>query len=56
MATMDQHAEKLLELVLPLAAKRALELGFDKVTAVLSKVRASLSTPQYEIEKALDDH
>jgi len=56
MASMDQHAEKLLELVLPLAAKKALELGFDKVTAVLSKVRASLSTPQYEIEKALDDH
>ena len=56
MAIMDQGAQDLAGLALSIAAKRALELGFDKLTTVLTKVRASLSAPQYEIEKALSDH
>jgi hypothetical protein len=48
--------DKLTEIVLTVGAKKALELGFDGMTSVLSRLKSNLSTPQFEIEKAISDH
>jgi Cdc6-like AAA superfamily ATPase len=53
---MNEGTQKLVEMALSVTARKAIELGFDKITSVLNKVQANLSTPQFEIEKALDDH
>jgi NACHT domain len=48
--------DKLAEVVLSGAMKKALELGFDNMTSVLKRLKSELSTPQFEIEKAISDH
>jgi hypothetical protein len=53
---MDPALEKLDELALTVGARRALDLGFDKLKSVLTRVKTELSTPQYEIDKAISDH
>jgi hypothetical protein len=53
---MDPGLEKITELVLTSAARRALDLGFDKLKSVLTRVKTELSTPQFEIDKAVSDH
>ena len=55
-AGMDPGLEKLTELVLTTGAQKALELGYDKLRSVLTRVKTELSTPQYEIDKAISDH
>jgi hypothetical protein len=53
---MDPEVGKLTELVLSAGARKALDLGFDKLKSVLTRVKTELSTPQYEIDKAVSDH
>jgi predicted NACHT family NTPase len=48
--------DKLAELALTAATKKALDLAFDGLNSVLKRVKSQLSTPQYEIEKAISDH
>jgi predicted NACHT family NTPase len=48
--------DKLVEVVVSGAMKKALELGFDNMTTLLKRLKSELSTPQFEIEKAIADH
>ena len=56
MASMNPLTARVGEIVLTGAAQKALDLGFDKLKSVLTRVRTELNTPQYEIDKALSDH
>ena len=53
---MDEAIKSFGEMALSVVGKKALEFGFDKVTAVLKKVDARLTTSQTELQKALEDH
>jgi hypothetical protein len=55
-AGMDPALERLGELALTTGTRKALDLGFDKLKSVLTRVKTELSTPQYEIDKAISDH
>jgi type IV secretory pathway ATPase VirB11/archaellum biosynthesis ATPase len=53
---MNSEARQFVELALSAGAKQALDVGFQKLTAVFHKVEVTISTPSYEIEKAISDH
>jgi len=55
-SAMVSEAQTLVDLVLTTAARKALELGFDKLTSVFTRVNVEISTPAFEIEKAIADH
>jgi hypothetical protein len=48
--------DKLAEFVLTTATGKALDLAFDGLDSVLKRVKSQLSTPQFEIKKAISDH
>jgi hypothetical protein len=48
--------DKVAEIVLTAATKKALDVAFDGLSVVLKRLKSDLSTPQFEIEKAIFDH
>jgi hypothetical protein len=48
---MNPLTAKVGEIVLTGAAQKALDLGFDKLKSVLTRVRTELNTPQYDIDR-----
>lgn len=55
-AGMYPGLEKLGEFALRAGAPKALDFGFDRLKSVLTRVKTELSTPQYEMDKAISDH